>query len=238
MDCSTPVLPVHHQLPEFTQTHFHWVDAIQSSHPLPSPSLFAFDLSHHQGLFNESALCIRGPKYWSFSFSISSSNEFSGLISFRIDWFDLPAVQGTLKSFLQHHSLKASILWCSACFMTTIQLAYLCMTTGKTTALTIQTIVLFLSLFFSCVWLFSNPWSVAPQAPLSMGFSRQEYWSELPFPSPGDLLDPGIEPRSPALEADALTSLPPGKPIAYLTPSQCWAQNRCSTFLFFKSNIC
>ena len=84
---------------------------------------------------NESALCIRWPKYWSFSFSISPSNEYSGLISFRIDWFDLLAVQGTLKSLLQYHSLKASILWCSAFFM--VQLSHLYMTTGKTIALTI-----------------------------------------------------------------------------------------------------
>ena len=79
---------------------------------------------------NESVLCIRWPKYWSFSFSISPSNEYSGLISFRIDWLDLPAVQGTLKSLLQHHSSKASILWCSAFFM--VQLSYPYMTTGKT----------------------------------------------------------------------------------------------------------
>ena len=91
MDCSTPGLPVHHQLPEFTQTHVHWVgDAIQPSHPLSSPSPPAFNLSQHQGLFKwVSSL----PKYWSFSFSISPSNEYSGLISFRIHWFDLHAVQ-------------------------------------------------------------------------------------------------------------------------------------------------
>ena len=110
-----PGLPVHHQLPEFTQTHAHSVsDAIQPSHPLSSPSPPAFNLSQHQGLFNESALCIRRPKYWSFSFNISPSNEYSGLISFRIDWLDLLAVQGSLKSLLQQHSSKASILQCSA----------------------------------------------------------------------------------------------------------------------------
>ena len=86
---------------------------------------------------HESALSIRWPKYW--SFSISPSNEYSGLIFFRIDWFDLLAVQRTLKSFLLHHSLKASILWCSAFFM--VQLSHQCMTTGKTIALTIQTFV-------------------------------------------------------------------------------------------------
>ena len=88
---------------------------------------------------NELALCIRWPEYWSFSFSISPSNEYSGLISFRIDWLDLLAVQGTLKSLLQHHRSKASILQCSAFFM--VQLSHLYMTTGKTIALTIQTFV-------------------------------------------------------------------------------------------------
>ena len=88
---------------------------------------------------NESVLCIRWPKYWSFSFSISSFNEYSGLISFRIDWFDLLAVQGTLKSLIQHHSSKTSVLWCSAFLM--VQLSHLYMTIGKTIALTIQTFV-------------------------------------------------------------------------------------------------
>ena len=93
MDCSTPGLPVHHQLLKFTQTHVHWVgDVIQPSHPLSSPSTPAFNHSHDQGLFKESALCIRWPKYWSFSFNISPSNEYSGLISFRMDWLDLLAV--------------------------------------------------------------------------------------------------------------------------------------------------
>ena len=111
MNCSMPGLPVCHQLPEFTQAHVHWVcDAIQPSHPLSSPSPPALNLSHHQGLFNESVLCIRWPKYCSFSFNISPSNEHPGLISFRMDLLDLLAVQGTLKSLLQHHSSKASIL--------------------------------------------------------------------------------------------------------------------------------
>ena len=88
---------------------------------------------------NESVLCIRWPKYWSFNFSISPSNEYSELISFRMDWLDLLAVQGTLKSLLQHHSLKASVIWCSAFFM--VQLIYPYMTTGKTIALTRQTFV-------------------------------------------------------------------------------------------------
>ena len=118
MDCSKPGIPVHHQLPEFTQTRVHWVgDAIQPSHPLSSPSPPAFNHSQHQGLSYESAFHIRWPKYWSFSLNISPSKKQSGLISFRMDWFYLLAVQGTLKSLLQHHSSKASILWHSASFM-------------------------------------------------------------------------------------------------------------------------
>ena len=118
MECSTPGLSVHHQLLEFTQAHVHCVgDAIQPSHPLSSPSPSTFNRSQHQGLSNESVLCIRWPKYWSFSFSISPSNEYTGLISFRMDWLDLLAIQGTLKSLLQHHSSKALILQCSALFI-------------------------------------------------------------------------------------------------------------------------
>ena len=117
MNCSNPGLPVHHQLPELTQTHVHWVsDAIQPSHPLSSPSPPALNLSEHQCISSESVPRIRWPKYWSFSFNISPSNEHPGLISLRMDWLDLLAVQGTLKSLLQHHSSKASILWCSAFF--------------------------------------------------------------------------------------------------------------------------
>ena len=112
--CSTPGFSVLHHLLELAQTHVHWVsDAIQPSHPLWSPSPPAFNLSQHQGLF----WCIRWPKYQSFSFSISPPNEYSVLTSSRIDWFDLLAVQGTLKSLLQHQSSKASILQCSAFFM-------------------------------------------------------------------------------------------------------------------------
>ena len=123
MDYNTPGLPVHHKLPEFTQTHVHWVgDAIQPSHPLSSPSPPALNPSQHQRLTNESVLLIRWPKYWSFGFSISPSNEYSGLISFRMGWLDLLAVQGTLKSLLQHHSSKASILRRSAFFI--VQLSH------------------------------------------------------------------------------------------------------------------
>ena len=137
MNCITPGLPVHHQLPEFTQIHVHRVsDAIQPSHPLlllppipPSIRIFS----------NESTLPMRCPNYWSFSFSISPSNEHPELISSRMDWLDLLAVQGTLKSLLQHHSSKASILWRSAFF--TVQLSHPYMTTGKTKALTRRTFV-------------------------------------------------------------------------------------------------
>ena len=111
MDCSTSGLPVHHQLTELTQIHVQWVsDAIQPSHPLSSPSPSSFSLSSIRVFSNESVLCIRWPKYWSFSFGISPSNEYSGLISLWMDWLDLLAVQRTLKSLLQHHSSKASVL--------------------------------------------------------------------------------------------------------------------------------
>ena len=124
MNCSTPGLPVHHQLPEFTQTHVHQVgDAIQPSHPLLSPLLLTSIFPSIRVFSNESVPRIRRPKYWSFSFSISPSNECSELISFRMDWFDLLAVQGTLKSLLQNHSSKVSILQCSAFF--TVQLSHI-----------------------------------------------------------------------------------------------------------------
>ena len=139
MDCSTPGFPVHHQLPELAQTHVHWVgDAIQPSYPLLSPSPPAFYLSSWV-FSSESVLRIRWPKCWSFSFSIRPSIEYSGLISFTIDWFDLLAVQVTLKSLLQHHHSKASILWCSAFFI--VQLSHPYTTTGKTKALTRWTFV-------------------------------------------------------------------------------------------------
>ena len=152
VDCSTPGLPVYHQLPEFTQTHVRWVsDAIQPSHPLSSPSPPAFTLSQHRVFSNESSnevLCIRWPKDWSLRFSISPSNEYSVVVyiqiyisqySFRMDWLDLAAVQGTLKSLLQQHSSKASILQRSALFI--VQLSYPYVTTGKTIALTSWTFV-------------------------------------------------------------------------------------------------
>ena len=112
MDYSMPGFPVY-QLQELTQTHVHWVgDAIQPSHPLSSTSPPVFNLSQHQVFSNESALRIRWPKYLSFSFNISSSNEYSGLISFRMDWFDLLSVQGTLNFLFQHHSssINSSVL--------------------------------------------------------------------------------------------------------------------------------
>ena len=115
------------------------MDAIQPSHPLSSPSPPALSLSQIRVFSNESALCIRWPKYWSFSFNISPSNEHPGLISFRMDWLDLLAVQGTLKSLLQRHSSKTSILLRSAFFR--VQLSHPYMTTGKTIALTRQTFV-------------------------------------------------------------------------------------------------
>ena len=140
MNCSRPGLPVHHQLPESTQTMS--IESVMLSNHLilccplllmPSifPSIKVFS--------SESALHIMWPKYWTFSFNISPSNEYSGLISFRMDWLDLLAVQGTLQSLLQHHSSKASILRHSAFFI--VQLSYLYMTTGKTIALTRRTFV-------------------------------------------------------------------------------------------------
>ena len=155
MDCITPGIPVHHQLPKLAQTHIHWVgDTINHFilyHPLlllPSifPSIRVFS--------NESVLCIRWPKYWSLSFSLSPSNEYSGLISFRMDWLDLLAVQGTLKSLLQHHRSKASILWHSAFFI--VQLSHPYMTTGKTVALTRWT---FVGKFMSLILIWCLGWS-------------------------------------------------------------------------------
>ena len=140
MACSRPGFPVHHQLLELAQINVHQIsNAVQPSHPLSSPSPPAFNLSHIRVFSNESALFIRWPKYWSFSFNINPSNEYSGLISFRMDWLNLLAVQGTLKSLLQHHSSKTSILQCSVFFI--VQLTHPYMTTGKTIALTRRTFV-------------------------------------------------------------------------------------------------
>ena len=140
MDCSMPGLPVHHQLPELTQIHVHWISDKSTylilCHPLVFlPSIFPSITD----FLKESVLHIRWPKYWSFSFSISPSNEYSGLMSFRMDRLDLLAVQGTLESLLQHHSSKASILRCSAFVI--VQLSHPYVTTGKTIALTRWTFV-------------------------------------------------------------------------------------------------
>ena len=145
LDCSTPVFPVFHHLLELAQTHIRQVgDAIQPSHPLSSPSHPAFNLSQHQGLFQwigssrEVAKVLEFQLQWILK-KKSTSNEYSGFISFRMDWLDLLAVQGTLKSLLQHHNLKALIFRCSAFFI--VQLSHPHMTTGKTIALTIWTFV-------------------------------------------------------------------------------------------------
>ena len=140
MNCSSPSFPVHHQLTELTQTHVHQVgDAIQPSHPLSSLLLLFSIFPSIRVFSNESALHIRWPKCWSFSLNISPSNEHPGLNSFRMDWLDLLAVQGTLKSLLKHHYTKASILRCSAFFM--VQLSHPYMTTGKIIASTRGTFV-------------------------------------------------------------------------------------------------
>ena len=133
-NCSISGLPVPHYLPEFSQVHVHWInDTIQPSHPVSCSSPF----TSIKVFSSEFTIRIRWPEYWSFIFNISLTNEYSGLTSLRTDWFDILAVQGTLKSLLQHCNLKALILRCSAFFM--VQLSHPFMTTGKTIALTIQT---------------------------------------------------------------------------------------------------
>ena len=156
MDCSTPGLPVFHHLPDFAQTHVQWVcDPIQPSHPLSSLSPPAFNCSCHRGLFQWISSSHHVAKNWSFSFSIRPSNESSAFISFRIDRLDLLAVQGTLKSLLQHHSSKASVLQCSAFYM--VQLSHPYMTIGKTIALTRRIFVAqVLSLLFNTLSRFSD----------------------------------------------------------------------------------
>ena len=163
IDCSTPGLSVHHHLPEIAQTKSP-ESVMPSSHLilcrplLLLPSIFP----SIRVLSNESALCIRWPKYWSFSFSIRPSNEYSGVISFMIDWFDLLAVQRTLKSLLQHHSSKALILQHSAFFM--VQLSQPYMTIGKTIALTTRTFVgKVMSLLFNVRVLILNHWGIFHQ---------------------------------------------------------------------------
>ena len=149
MNRSTPGLPVHHQLLEFTQTHVHQV-VMPSSHLVLFGPLFHLPpiLPSTRVYSNESTLCMRWPKYWSFSFSTSSSKKHPGLISFRMDWLYLLAVQGTLKNLLQHHSLKASSFQCSVFF--TVQLSHPYMTTGKTILLIRCTFFgIVMSLFFN-----------------------------------------------------------------------------------------
>ena len=150
MGCSMPGLTIPHHHPKFAQVHVHCIgDAIQPSPPLTPSSPSALELAQYQGLFQWVDCLHRCPKYWIFSFSISpSSNKYSGLILLKIDWFDLLAVSGTLRSLLQHHSLKASVLWHSAFF--TVPLSQLYLTTGKIVPLTIWIFVgRVMSLLFS-----------------------------------------------------------------------------------------
>ena len=187
MNRSTPGLPVHHQLPEFTQTHVHWVgDAIQQSHPLSSPSPPDLNLSQHQGLF----------KWVSSSHQVAKVKTYFQLNSpaLSLDILLLchasaTPTQSTLPEWVKclHVSLLLLILF-------PIPNAFLCVK------------------LVSCVWLFATPWTVACQALLSLKFPRQEYWSGLPFHSPGDL----PKPKSPALQADSFQSESPGKPIPVL----------------------
>ena len=139
MDYSTPGFTVHHQLPELAQTHVHRVGDASSHLIFCRPLLLHLQSFPAKGSFQMSVLHIRWPKWWSFSFSISPSNEYSGLIFFRMDWLDLFAIQGILRSLLQHYSSKASILWYSVFFI--LQLSHPYMTTGKTTALTRWTLI-------------------------------------------------------------------------------------------------
>ena len=140
LDCSTPGFPVHYHLLELAQTHVHWVcDGIQPSHPLSAPCPPALTLSQHQGLFHWGSSSYQVARVLEFQLQNHPSNEYSGLIFFRMDWLDLLAVQGTLKSLFQHHSSEASILWPSAFFI--VQLSHPYMTIGKTKALTRWTFV-------------------------------------------------------------------------------------------------
>ena len=149
MDCSMPGLPLHHHLPKYGKVHVRCIgDAIQPSHPLYSLLLLPSIFPSLRKFSNEFVVHIWWPKYWSFSFSISHSNEYSGLISFKIDWFELFAVQGTLRSLLKHCSLKVSILWHFAFFMVQFSQPYV--TTGNIIAVTLRTFVgRVMSLLFS-----------------------------------------------------------------------------------------
>ena len=152
-ECRTPGFPVHHQLLELAQTHVHWVsDTIQPSLPLAFPSPPAFNLSEMR-VFSNGRLFTQVAKVLELHLQINPSSEYSGLISFRIDWFGLFAVQGILKSLLQHHSSKASVLWHSDFFM--VQFSHPCMITGKTIVLNIWTLVeKVMSLFFNTLSIF------------------------------------------------------------------------------------
>ena len=193
MDCSTPGVPVLHHLPQFAQVHVHFIgDAVQPSHSLTLSSLSAINLPSIRDFSNKSSAPIRWPKYWSFNISISPSSEYLELISLKIDWFDLFAVQGTFTSLLQCHILKASILWHSFFFV--VQLSQLYVTTGKTIALTIWTFVgRVMSLLFNTLWrlvitflLRNNHLILRLQSTMCSDFGTQEeelcYYSHLlPF---------------------------------------------------------
>ena len=234
MDGSTPDSSVLESLSEFAQIHVPWVSDAPNHLILCSPLLLLPSVFPSIRLFYNDALSIRWPKYWSFSFNISPSNEDLGLISFRMDWLDLLAVQGTLKSLLQHHSSKASILPCSAFF--TVQLSHPYMTTGKTVALIRWTFVgkvmsLLLNMLSRLViaflprrkhllisWLQSQSAVILEPkkiksvtvSTVSPSICREviELDTMMSFPSTGDLPKTGIKPRSPALQADSLPAEP------------------------------
>ena len=189
MNCSMTGFPVLHYLPEFAQIHVHWVgDANLPSHPLLPPSPPARNPSQHQGLFQWVDFFPSGIGYFPKYRSISPSNEYSGVISFRTDWFDLLAVQGTLESLLQQHIPKAWIIWLSASFM--VQLSHLYTTTGKTIALTTQTFVSqVMSLLFNtlprCVIVFLpksrrllTSWLRSPPGHLEKGAGAASWWPQ------------------------------------------------------------
>ena len=205
MDCSMPGFPVYHQFPEPTQTHLHYIsDAIQPSHPLLSPSPPSFNLSQHQGLFQ----------------GVNSSHQVAKVLEFQLQhqsfrWIFRPdfPLRWTGRISLQSKGLSRVFS------NTTVQKHQFFSAQGirkqKRNLWIICPVVVCCACMLSCVWLFATPWTVAHQAPLSMEFSRQECWSGLPFPTPGDLSNPGIEPVSPvssALVGRFFTTAPPGKP--------------------------